>query len=70
MIVSYRCNSCGNVFQKNMVRIESKTVCKCGYQANRIFKNIGLDKENDNVSTAIRTMMYSSNPSGKDKTIV
>jgi len=69
MIISYKCNLCKKEFQKNMATPESETICSCGYKAKRLYKNIDTETENSNVSSAIRTMMFSSLPSGKDKAV-
>jgi len=61
---------CGLDFKLNLPKPKSQVLCACGGAANRVFKNIGIDIENENVSTAIRTMLFSKNPSGKDKTAI
>ena len=54
----------------NIPEVLSQATCTCGNQARRLYKNIGIDVENENVSSAIRTMLFSKNPSGKDKTVI
>ena len=70
MIVTYHCDTCKNTFQRTLKKTEPKVSCRCGSEASRVFKNIDIDMEDSTVSTAIRTMMFSQLPSGRDKVVI
>jgi len=68
MIVTYKCAKCGKkTIEKTKPPVKVTIQCDCGSTAVREFNNISLDKEDDNVSAAINTMLWSKLPSDKDK---
>jgi len=68
--LTFQCK-CGYSFTLNFNtqdKLPFSVLCqKCKNQATRCFNNINLNKENDNVSAAIQTMLFSTLPSGKNK---
>jgi len=65
--VTYHCESCGITWKMRMAKPEFNAVCSCGGRAKRLFNNVSLDKEDDNISFAKNAMLYGTLPSGKDK---
>jgi len=71
MIVSYYCESCKSTTSiKHVLPVSFNIDCNCGGKANRVWRNIESTKENENISSAIETMKYSTLPSGKNKVAI
>lgn len=70
MQVSYKCKQCQKIFTENLKKPVLTTTCSCGGNAVRTFKGIDMEVEEDNITFAIETMKYASNPSGKIKTLI
>ncbi len=72
MFVSYKCKKCNEILKKNVDgKIPLSITCpNCNQQAIRTFGNVSFDAEDDNITGAMQMMLYSSNPSGKQESIV
>lgn len=70
MQVSYKCKQCQKIFVQNLEKPVLVSKCSCGGKAIRTFKGIDTEVEEDNITFAIETMKYASNPSGKTKTLI
>lgn len=71
-IVTYMCKECGASIKREYAdeKVEFSVQCECGGKAIRQFNNITTGKENENVSAAIQTMLYSKLPSDKEKRLI
>lgn len=70
MTVTYKCK-CGEVFEKDFENPPLSCECpKCSKKALKSFQHISFDKEDENVASAMQTMLYSSNPSGTNNSVI
>jgi len=72
--IRYRCSKCGGETEDSMVigspPPSNKVHEGCGGVLTRLYGDRHLDRQEDTVSAATQTMLYSKNPSGKDKTVL
>lgn len=71
MTITFKCK-CGNIFEKDFENNPplSSECPKCGKKALKSFQHISFDKEDENITSAMQTMLYSSNPSGSNNSVI
>lgn len=71
-IANYICESC-NIITSQKFEIKEKVptsiICSCGKKSIRDFDNISSNRESEEVSNAIQTMLYGALPSTKAKRV-
>lgn len=65
MRITYECPKCGYIFYKNFSSLPAFNFqCpKCKATASRKYGKVPVTKENESVSGALQTMLYSKKPS-------